>query len=391
MIIELLRRLKGCVYFEAECGFSERFLNLCRNNGIILWNVKNNGVKVCAFTDSESAKRLQAPADNSGMALKLVKEYGVLYSVKRHKRRYGAVIGVLVAAVTVAVLSSMLWSVEIVNEDGVNVDGFTETLAELGVKRGAFLSKIDIPDVQRELVDRFPQLSWVSLNIYGSKALVEMSVKKTAPQIEDMKTLSNVIAAKSGKITLIGLRAGTKLVKEGMIVTKGELLISGVTEGMFTGEHLCRADGFVNAITNTQFKTEISLHDKTSVVTERKTLYGVCAFGLELEPFFKADKSISKSKTTVFARTESAVLPLGVILQNGYDFAEREVDLTEAQARLCALLAVVENKREEFQNAEIVSEKYVFTATDGKCALTSVFEAEEDIAERVPLLTEESE
>lgn len=48
MIINFLRLILGFVEFEAKGGFPERFLNLCTVNGITLWQVQNDGVKVKA-------------------------------------------------------------------------------------------------------------------------------------------------------------------------------------------------------------------------------------------------------------------------------------------------------------------------------------------------------
>ena len=60
-MIQLLRLLKGYVSFTAEGGFPERFINLCNSNGIVLWDVQNDGVKVKAFTTTKDFKRIIFP------------------------------------------------------------------------------------------------------------------------------------------------------------------------------------------------------------------------------------------------------------------------------------------------------------------------------------------
>ena len=66
-MIYILRLLKGFVEFSAEGGFPERFINLCKIRGISLWGVKNDGVKVIAFTTEQEFQELKIPAENSGM------------------------------------------------------------------------------------------------------------------------------------------------------------------------------------------------------------------------------------------------------------------------------------------------------------------------------------
>ena len=58
VLITFLRMLFGFVEFEAIGGFPERFLNLCYINGITLWNVQNDGVKVKACTPIKAYRNI---------------------------------------------------------------------------------------------------------------------------------------------------------------------------------------------------------------------------------------------------------------------------------------------------------------------------------------------
>ena len=57
-MVRLLQWLLGYVYFTAEGGFAERFLNLCKLRGINLRNIKNDGIKVNACTSLKEFERL---------------------------------------------------------------------------------------------------------------------------------------------------------------------------------------------------------------------------------------------------------------------------------------------------------------------------------------------
>ena len=385
MIIELLRTVKGYVEFEAEGGFPERFLNLCRLNGIVLWNVENNGVKVLAFTNYEDFARLSEPAERSGMELKIIKECGLKYFVVCHKRRCGLIFGALLASACVAFLSTMVWQVDVIAEEGVNVEDFTQSLAELGVRRGAFKSKIDILEVQRALVKEYPQLVWVSLNIFGGRAEVEMSVAVPVPEIVDMDSPANVVAAKAGKITLVGLRAGTLLVKEGMFVPEGELLISCVTESTQWGESICRADGFVNALTETEFADTVEFTMKRDVVSECKSRYGLYFFGISVKPFFRADGEKYASEYIHFADADKSALPFGVVCRNIPAAEKRTVELSEGAALCTALYNCVHQKREAMSEAKISACACKVSSDGESVKLTLTVQAEENIAVLVPV------
>ncbi len=384
MIIELLRAVKGYITFEASGGFPERFLNLCRMRGIVLWNVKNDGVKVSAFTNTEDLPKLNEPAERSGMKLIIIKECGLKHFIKCHKRRCGLAFGALAAAACVALLSTMVWQIDVIAEDGVNVEDFTESLAELGVYRGAFKSKIDILEVQRALVEKYPQLVWVSLNIFGGRAEVEMSVAVPVPEIVDTETPANVVAAKAGTITLVGLRAGTLLVKEGMFVPEGELLISCVAESVQHGEHLCRADGFVNARTETVFSKTAMLSLKRDVVSECKSRYGLYFFGIRLTPFFYTDEKYA-SEYTHLADGKKALLPFGTVFNNSLVCEKSSVELS-VEAALCgALCDCVYEKRAAMNEASVDTCTCKITGDDEGVTVVLRVQAVENIARLVPV------
>ena len=196
-MVSLIRYASGYVQFCAEGGFPERFLNLCKINGISLWNIKNDGVKVEACTSATEFKNIAKPAKNSGMTIKIIKNKGIPFWAKRHRWRCGAVFGVVMSICLIWYMSGFIWEIEIVEEDGVKINNFTQTLAELGVRPGARKSKIEIIDVQEKLLAAYPELSWVSLNIFGDKAQIEYTPSTPAPEVTDTKTPSNIVAAKS--------------------------------------------------------------------------------------------------------------------------------------------------------------------------------------------------
>ena len=106
-MIQVLRLIKGYVSFTAEGGFPERFINLCNNNGILLWDVKNDGVKVKACTTTADFKRINLPAENSGMEIKDVSEKGLKSFINRYKYRCGLCLGAFIAVFIITFLSSL--------------------------------------------------------------------------------------------------------------------------------------------------------------------------------------------------------------------------------------------------------------------------------------------
>ncbi len=385
--VSVLRYITGYVEFCAQGGFPERFLNLCKVNGLSLWNVENDGVKVKACTSAREFKNMEKPAQNSGMTLKILENKGIPFWAKRHKWRFGVLVGVFVAVCLVWYMSGFIWEVEIAQEEGVKINNFTETLADLGVKPGVRKSKIDIPQVQEALLGKYPELSWVSLNIFGDKAKIEYTPATPAPEIVDTKTPSNIIAAKSGKIILIEGYGGTNAVKEGVFVSDGSLLISGVKTNADGSEALVRARGKVFAETKNTFTSQVEYENVFKMSTEIRVRYRLDLFGLKIPLGFKP-KEETIAETDIPLTVNSTILPVGIIRDEGVAFGETKGEYNSQEAYMLNLLACIKEKRNNYYDADI--KKISFTESDTKTGkrLAMKIVCVENIATEKPVYVE---
>ena len=128
MIIKLLRLLFGYIEFQATDGFPERFLNLCNINGITLWNVQNDGVKVEACTPIKAYKNIRKPAHKSGMKVKIIRKRGLPFFAKYNKARVGVLVGGVVSVVLLFLSSCVLWDVEVTGNTKMKSEQLLESL-----------------------------------------------------------------------------------------------------------------------------------------------------------------------------------------------------------------------------------------------------------------------
>ena len=386
-MIKLLRLLQGYIVFEAEGGFVERFLNLCKINNINLWNVRNNGVKITAFTTAGEFEALKVPAGKSGMEINIIKKCGLPFFAKAHKWRCGALLGVVLVAFSLWLLSGYIWDVEIKSNDSVKIENFTEVLEDLGVKTGAKKSKIDIPAVQEELLDTFSELSWVSVNIFGTKVQVEYSYAKPQKPIVDKFLLTNVVAGKNGKIIRVEGYSGTNMVKAGDYVTEKSLLISGIVKNADLTESFVHASGRVFAKTENKTVYEKTYKQSVDVIYNDGEVYKFKLFAITV-PFGKAPENTTASKTDVLLKGNETVLPFGFIREDYFESSKQEICLSKSQCKLLCLLDGVSEKRENYSEADIEKATYIFSRSNEKANVTVNITCVEDIAVEVPVQME---
>lgn len=383
-MIKLLRLLQGFVVFEASHGFTERFLNLCKINNINLWNVKNDGVKVSAFTSEAEFSRIMIPAEKSGMDINVLKRRGLPFFVSTHKWRCGAAFGALFIALLMWFVSGFIWNVEIVSTDGVKIEGFTEKIEELGVRTGAKKTEIDILGIQQELLDSFSQLSWVSLNIFGTKAQIEYTYAKPQLPIADKYDYTNVVASKEGCVVLVEGYSGVSVVKKGEYVTKGSLLISGVITNADLTESLVHASGKVFAETENVIKGDISPSQNGNLTQSAKSVYSLNFFWFHI-PFGKVPSSQLSVTTEMFLKGNDTVLPVGLVRIDTITSVEQDFNFSQEECRLKNLLDCVEEKRQSFSDVDLKSVKYYAGQNGDGGTVTAEIKCVENIAEETSL------
>ncbi len=358
-MIRFLRWLLGYVKFSAIGGFSERFLNLCKINNIGLWSVSNNGTEVSAIASRKDFNKLFVPAENSGMSIENIHEKGLPLFLEKHRSRVGVVVGVCATALFVFFMSGSIWSIEIIEKDGVKLESFTDELRNEGVKIGARKSNIDILQVQENLLNKYPELSWVSVNIFGSKAQIEYTpIKKNQP-LDDAKTPTNIIASKEGKITLVEGYRGVSEVREGDSVAEGSLLISGIVTNENLTESFVHAQGKVFALTDNQMNFKVKTSNTLPLSKEAINEYNLNLFGFNLPLGFKKTEKYS-TESKILLNGNGVVLPFGVIRNDSIVFWGQEVKLTDSQADLLLLKTCIEHKRSEYEDAEFKKISYKF-------------------------------
>ncbi len=386
-MIQILRLIKGYIEFCAEGGFPERFINLCKIRGINLWNVKNDGVKVVAFTTEREFEELKIPAENSGMTLEIIKSHGLKAFAKRHKWRCGAVLGIGLAFCFWIFMSGYIWEVEVLATEGVNVEAFTESLADSGVKVGARKSEIDIIQVQNQLMNEYSELLWVSVNIFGGKAQVEMSEFVEQKEITDTKTPINIVAKKKGEIVLVKGYNGVNAVKEGDNVTKGTLLISGVVKNFDGSEYFTHAKGEVFAKTKNTEKIICPYKNECFTTAQKESRYYLYVFSLKIPLGLKtAGEFLTESNRLL--KSGEAVLPFGIIREDNFSQLKATAEYSPGEAMLSGLLDGVKVKREKYNKTELKSVEYEFTDKKTEGEIKGKINCVEDIGVESKIMTE---
>lgn len=380
-IIMLLRFLSGYVVFEARNGFPERFVNLCTNKRIPLWEMKNHGDVLVARTTVKGYKAINSAAQNSGMTTRIIKKTGLPFFLSKNRKRKGIALGVLVCLLIITFMSTMVWTVSVTGNESYTDEEILSLFSEYGVNVGVFKRSIDVRSVCEQAVKELDNVSWAMVNIRGCAATVEIREGTEKPEIVDNDKPVNIVASCDGQIMRYEVYAGVPVTKSGNAVTKGELLVDSVIENKDKSERFVHARALITARTEQKI-TEDSPCRLLSL-TQEKNKNTVFFFGIKIPLGFLKDDS-GYFKYEQYLQSGKKRLPVGIIRERTANY-ETETTQNELQQNLLLTESFNLKEIELFTMSEKVLSS---TVTKGGNIISGKYVCETQIAAEQEIIVE---
>lgn len=244
----LLRLIFGYVRIEVEGYYIERFINICQNKKILIWNLKRQkGVKLFLNIGIKDFKKLKNIARKTNCKIKISKKKGIPFILHRYKKRKIFAIFLIIIAFAIYTSSKYVWNIEVQVEDNLQIEQIEEDLADLGLRKGVRKSKIETDKLINELRLKRNDISWIGIDLKGTNVIVKAVKADEKPDLLDNSDYCNIVASKSGVITKIIAQNGTAVVNVGDEVNEGDILIAGYMEGKYTDKRYVHSLGVVQA------------------------------------------------------------------------------------------------------------------------------------------------
>ena len=244
----LLRLIFGYVRIEVEGYYIERFINICQNKKILIWNLKRQkGVKLFLNIGIKDFKKLKNIARKTNCKIKISKKKGIPFILHRYKKRKIFAIFLIIIAFAIYTSSKYVWNIEVQVKDNLQIEQIEEDLADLGLRKGVRKSKIETDKLINELRLKRNDISWIGIDLKGTNVIVKAVKSDEKPDLLDNSDYCNIVASKSGVITKIIAQNGTAVVNMGDEVNEGDILIAGYMEGKYTDKRYVHSLGVVQA------------------------------------------------------------------------------------------------------------------------------------------------
>lgn len=264
----LLRLLLGYVRIEVEGYYVERFINICTNRKILIWNLKREkGVRLYLNIGINDFKNLAEISRKTNCKVRILKKRGIPFLLNRYKKRKIFAIFLIIILMLIYVSSKYIWNIEIEVEDNAEIENIEQDLKELGLEKGTLKSNIYPEQIINELRLKRNDIAWVGIDMEGTNIKVKIVKADISPPIVDNSDYCNIIATKAGIVNKITAQNGTALVKVGDVVQKGDILIAGYMQGKYTDKRYVHSLGEIEAKVWYEKTMEMKLNDETLIET----------------------------------------------------------------------------------------------------------------------------
>ncbi len=228
MYWNILHLLKGTVRVRITGRSPERFLNLCSAGAISIWDLNyKDGVCICSMTLPDFFK-IRAYARKAKVRAVVMEKKGLPFFMQKNRRRtmYGA--GFLCFFAILFYLSLFIWDITFQGNYHYSDNTMTRFLKEQQIACGILKKQVDCEALESSIRSAFPEITWVSARISGTRLLVQIKENEVLSEIpEKQVTPCDLVADYDGVITHMIVRSGLPEVSIGDEVKKGQILVRG--------------------------------------------------------------------------------------------------------------------------------------------------------------------
>jgi similar to stage IV sporulation protein len=174
-------------------------------------------------------RHLRPIARSSWCRVRILQKRGMPFYWRRLRGRQVLALGALLFLISLYILGSFIWTIEIVGiVDPAQVAKIMAEVEKKGIRPGNWKGNIDLDRLSRQIILSNPDLAWVNVDIQGTMLVIDV-VPKQLQSLVGMPC--HLVARQEGVIQDIAVLAGEPLVCKGDTVQRGEILIRGSLGG----------------------------------------------------------------------------------------------------------------------------------------------------------------
>lgn len=339
-------------------------------------------------TDESALPTVLEAAEAHGMEAAPILHTGVGHFFRRVRLHWAVAALLLVLLALTVWFSAHIWEIDVTGNETLTGAEIRSALESAGVYPGVSSLTVDNAKVRSYLQGLLPELSWSTVQVHGSRAVVVVRERRPKPNVVDEERYGDLIAVKSGVLERVSILEGKREVRKGELVLAGQTLASGTIIDKQQETRYVHAMGEAWAQTWYEKTMVTPLEARETRETDRvrrRFALKICDFRMN---FYKdsgiSDGSYVKIETEVRPALFGMSLPFSLVKTEvrTVEPLHRELAAEEAEALMRERLLHWLNA--ETDGAERLSAEFETEQTDGMLRVTLRAVCREQIAAERP-------
>lgn len=387
-VIKTWNYLRGYVIIKVEGLTLERFLNLAADQDIYLWDIKRINYTLLEMkVSTKGFKALKEIVRKVGCRVEIVEKKGLPFIIYRLKNRKMLGFGILIFFSLILVLSSFIWSIEVLGLEKISKMDIIRVLEGENIRPGIIKYNIDKDYISSLLLNGFEHISFASIDIKGTKLIVSIYEQDIPPEKLDINIPCHIIAKKKGVIVKAIVKNGKTMVRKGDVVKKGQVLIAGMITDENTEDTIpIHAEGEVLAKTRYYYRLDEpivkTIEEKTGNIVEVHEI----RFGEKGIQFFKEDIPFNhyiENIREIKPFKERINLPFKLLVHEYIEVEKKEAKQNIEFLKKSSYIKAIEQLNKEIpEDAQIESKDVIYNIEKGILSTQVVIEVVEDIGQK---------
>lgn len=378
-----LKHVLGLLSFKSEGLNSLELINALKNSSISFKGLycKNECVYGCCYLSD--IKKVKEHCKDFDMNLEIIKSEGFISFLLKYKKRFGIIVGAILAVVLSLYFSNTILKINIVGCDAEFSDKILNFLHDNGIHEGAFIPLLDYFEVEQNLKTSFKEISFANIRSYKSTLTVNVSMSDAASDIVgDNRRPSNIVSTKDAQIVKVEVLSGQLAVLVGSGVKKGDLLVSGIVDnGKGNYMYYDSIARIYGEYTDTVVFEQDFFITEENIINNYRSYTTFSFFDIEIPLFFKNidRENLIENKYETSVRLFGIDLPFSI---NKISLDKIELDediLSFEEAREKAYQKIEIYERNLLCDAEIIEKNVVENSDDKGIKLTVTYKIIDEI------------
>lgn len=239
-MLHWIQYIKGYVSIKVWGYSTERFLNLCGNHDILVWDIENHGDYYTMKVSVKGFFALKTLLKKTGTRASVLQRYGLPFFVPKIRKRKIFAAGLIICLFFWMFTARYIWDIRIEGNYSLTDDILLDYLESQGVHTAMKKENLQIEKLEMQLREEYDMITWASLKIDGTTLIIQIrenevpeydssgqSTQDAGEHADSPDGGKDIVAAKDGVIVYMITRKGIPQVAVGDTVEKGQLLVSG--------------------------------------------------------------------------------------------------------------------------------------------------------------------